>query len=138
MQLRVLAGLLYVHGHVLTPSPFPHHLFSPENSPHLPLCAVRDWTPLTEKARAALAPLQRDHIKFVSSSTTLTTTVDERSVCAIDLEEEDIQWLELTPAITCVCVVWNLDTPLESCHQTTPRGTLLPQVRVQKKLVCGN
>ena len=100
LELAVLTGSVEVHGFLLTPSHPPLTLFSPLNSPHLPI--VPSPASQGELLGAGLAGEGRG------------------------LGADDVEWLKSLESVRAVCVVWNLDSPHVTCLHSIPNSGLLP------------
>ena len=124
MQLKVLCGLLHVHGHTLTPSPSPYPLFSPTHSSHFPLAAVDPHSVRLQNSSLwkFLRLLSQHSVQFASLRASQERPSSSSSDIYLDLDREDIRWLNVFSgvAISCVFLVWNLDSPLVSGLQTVP------------------
>ena len=117
----MLAGLLHVHGYTVTPSHPSLPLFSTTHSSHLPITAIDPHSVRSRHLQPMVDCLCKPVVKFVASGFNLEKT--SSVVVCDDFDLDDIRWLNSLRgvAIACVCVVWNLDSPLVSCLQTIPR-----------------
>lgn len=133
----MLAGLLHVHGHTVTPSHPPLPLFSTVQSSHLPITAIDPHSVHSPRLLPMVQCLCKPVVKFVASGFNLEKT---NSVIVCDnFDLDDIRWLNSLRrvAIACVCVIWSLDSPLVAGLQTIPRCGLLkapPQTVSQRPL----
>ncbi|CAI8008208.1 Polynucleotide 5'-hydroxyl-kinase NOL9 [Geodia barretti] len=103
LELAVLTGTVEVHGFLLTSSHPPLPLFSPLNSPHLPILPSPSDAE-EEQMGAGFAGRGRG------------------------LGAEDVEWLNSLAAdsVIAVCMVWNLDSLLVTSLQSVPNSGLLP------------
>ena len=108
----------------------PHTRIHPHTLPHspspilpLPLKAIDPHSVRDKCLQPLIQSLREPVVKFVASGLPL----EGCGLITVDLELDDISWLNSLNrvAISCVCVVWNLDSPLVSGLQTIPRCGLL-------------
>lgn len=102
LELSVVTGSVEIHGFLVTSSQPPLSLFSPLNSPRLPIL-----------------PSSSSHCQLGAGL----------AVKGCGLGAEDEEWLNsLTlDSLLAVCVIWNLDSPLvTSLHSVPNSGLLLP------------
>ena len=104
LELAVLTGTVEVHGFLLTSSHPPLPLFSPLNSPHLPILPSPSDAKEKEQMGAGFAGRGRG------------------------LRADDVEWLNSLAAdsVIAVCMVWNLDSLLVTSLQSVPNSGLLP------------
>lgn len=122
----MLAGLLHVHGYTITPSHSPLSLFSVHSS-RLPITAIDPHSVHSQHLLQMVQCLCKPVVNFVSSGSGFNLERNNSTIVCDNFDSCDIQWLNSLRgvAIACVCIVWNLDSPLVSGLQTIPRCGLL-------------